>query len=137
MGAEYAVRCVLYLTGKGENITVNRYEIAQAMGIPHQFLGKIAQQLARAGILAIVQGAKGGLKLSVTPEKLTLLDVVEAITGEIFLNDCVLRPGSCFKSQTCSVHMVWEKARSQLRGTLREATFTELLKEGYCPAGRG
>jgi glycine/D-amino acid oxidase-like deaminating enzyme len=66
------------------------------------------------------------------------LDVVEAVIGEIFLNDCVIRPDSCERSQACTVHQVWEKARSQLRDTLREATFASLLTDESCviPFGR-
>ena len=129
---EYAVRCVLYLASKGVGITCNRKQIAAEMDIPDQFLGKIAQQLAHAGFLEIVQGAKGGLKLAVAPQNLTLLDVVEAVIGEIFLNDCVIRPESCQRSQACSVHHVWDTARSQLRDTLRDATFAKLLTEDSC-----
>jgi len=129
---EYAVRCVLYLASQGVGVVCNRKQIAAEMDIPDQFLGKIAQQLARSGILELVQGARGGLKLVVSPDNLSLLDVVEAVIGEIFLNDCVMRPESCQRSQACSVHQIWEKARSQLRQTLREATFTNLLKEDSC-----
>lgn len=130
---EYAVRCVLYLTSKGTGVVCNRKQIAAEMDIPDQFLGKIAQQLARSGFLEIVQGAKGGLKLAVAPEKLTLLDVVEAVIGEIFLNDCVIRPESCERSGACAVHYIWEKARSQLRDTLQDATFADLLENNSCP----
>jgi Rrf2 family protein len=129
---EYAVRCVLYLASQGVGIVCNRKQIAAEMDIPDQFLGKIAQQLARSGFLEIVQGAKGGLKLVVPPEHLSLLDVVEAVIGEIFLNDCVMRPESCQRSQACSVHQIWDKARNQLRDTLRQATFTSLLDKESC-----
>ena len=129
---EYAVRCILYLASKGVGIVCNRKQIAAEMDIPDQFLGKIAQQLARAGFLEIVQGARGGLKLAVAPENLSLLDVVEVVIGEIYLNDCVIRPESCQRSQACSVHQVWEKARNQLRDTLRTATFASLLTEDSC-----
>jgi Rrf2 family protein len=129
---EYAVRCVLYLASKGVGIICNRKQIAAEMDIPDQFLGKIAQQLARAGFLEIVQGARGGFKLAVAPENLSLLDVVEVVIGEIYLNDCVIRPESCQRSQACSVHQVWEKARNQLRDTLRTATFASLLTEDSC-----
>lgn len=129
---EYAVRCILYLASQDEGLVSKRKELAEAMGIPEQFLSKIAQQLARAGIIEIVQGAKGGLRLIVSPEKLSLLDVVETVIGEIFLNDCVMRPESCYRSNTCAVNRVWEKARNQLRETLREATFSRLLKEDSC-----
>ncbi|MEJ2285695.1 MAG: Rrf2 family transcriptional regulator [Desulfobacterales bacterium] len=126
---EYGVRCILYLSSKGVGTLCTRRQIAAAMDIPGQFLGKIAQQLARAGYIEIIQGARGGLKLVVSPEKLTLLDVVETVIGEIFLNDCLLRPDSCNRSNSCAAHRVWFKARNQLRATLREATFADLLNE--------
>ncbi len=127
--AEYAVRCVFFLCFRGVGVICNRKEIAATMDIPDQFLGKIAQQLARAGIIDIVQGAKGGYRLLVPPEKLTLLDVVESIIGEIYLNDCVIRPESCLQSRMCSVHRVWEQARDQLRETLQKASFKNIMDE--------
>ena len=129
---EYAVRCILYLASRGEGVVSRRKELAEAMDIPEQFLSKIAQQLARAGMIEIVQGPKGGLRLAVSPDKLSLLDVVETVIGEIFLNDCVMRPESCYRSNTCAINRVWEKARNQLRETLREATFSRLLEEDSC-----
>ncbi|MBW2589516.1 MAG: Rrf2 family transcriptional regulator [Deltaproteobacteria bacterium] len=129
---EYGVRCILFLAGNGHGKVVGRVEIAKAMDIPEQFLGKIAQQLAKSGFIEIIQGAKGGYRLLLSPDKLTLLDVVEAVTGEIFLNDCIMRPESCFRSPGCSIHRVWEKAREQLRNTLREATFAKLIEGETC-----
>ena len=129
---EYGVRCILYLSSQGVGVLCKRKQIAAAMDIPDQFLGKIAQQLARAGYIDIVQGAGGGLKLVVAPERITLLDVVEAVIGEIFLNDCILRPDSCNRSHACAAHRVWYKARNQLRDTLREASFADLLAEQGC-----
>ncbi len=131
---EYAVRCVLYLslTGKGE--LAKRKDIARTMEIPGQFLGKIAQQLSRAGIIEIVQGAGGGYQLLISPEELTLLEVVEAIIGEIVLNDCVANPDGCYRSSSCTVHRVWEKAREQLRQTLRQTRFIDLISGDTCIA---
>ncbi len=129
---EYAVRCVLYLSSCSAQEVVSRKAIAEAMDIPDQFLGKIAQQLARSGIVEIVQGAKGGFRLLRSPEALSLLEVVEATIGEIFLNDCLMNPGSCMRSQACAVNKIWEKARNQLRETLGNATFKSLLDSQSC-----
>ena len=125
---EYAVRCALYLADQGVGLIASRREIAGVMDIPDQFLGKIAQQLAKAQIIEIIQGAKGGYRLLVSPDNLTMLDVVEAVIGEIYLNDCVIRPDSCQRAPACSAHQVWEKARDQLRETLRQTTFAEMLR---------
>ena len=126
---EYAVRCAIFLSQRGFGRIVSRKEVARVMEIPNQFLGKIAQQLARAGIVEIVQGAKGGYRLLIPPDKLTLLDVVEAVIGEIYLNDCVLRPDSCQRNPSCSVHRIWEQVRDQLRSTLRQNTFASILAD--------
>jgi len=129
---EYAIRCLLYLSAKNGGAVVSRREIASAMEIPDSFMSKIAQQLARAGFLQIIQGTSGGYRLLVSPEKLTLLDVVETMIGEIYLNDCLMSPNPCARNQSCAVYRVWQKARNELRKTLREATFSRLLQEESC-----
>jgi Rrf2 family protein len=125
---EYAVRCVYHLAIQGVGVVTKRTQIAQAMDIPDQFLGKIAQQLAQAGLIEIVQGSKGGLRLDIPPYKVSMLDVIEAVIGEIFLNDCI-RPESCDRSKACIAHQIWQKARDQLRDTLAEATFDKIVRE--------
>jgi len=126
---EYAIRCALYLSFEGMGTVVSKKKIAECMDIPSQFLGKIAQQLARAGIIEIVQGSRGGYRLLIPAQDLTILRVVEAVIGEIYLNDCVARPGSCERIPTCSIHRIWETARNQLRDTLRQADFKSILAD--------
>lgn len=129
---EYAVRCVLYLAKQGKGKLVSRKEIAEQTDVPPHFLAKIAQQLAKASIIEIMQGANGGYRLIMAPEEVTLLDVIEAIIGEIALNDCVTRPQTCRASKACTVHRVWSKARKELRDTLRSADFATLAAEDSC-----
>ena len=112
---EYAIRCALYLSFKGMGVVVSKKEIARAMEIPDPFLAKIAQQLAMAGIIEIVQGSKGGYRLLVPVEKLTMLDVVEAVIGEIYLNDCVVRPQSCRRLALAGLGL-WRPNRGQRSG---------------------
>jgi len=123
---EYAIRCVLYLAMHSDRELIGRKEIAEAMDMPAQFLGKVAQQLGRAGIISIRQGSQGGFELAKRPEDITLLDVIEAIDGEIFLNDCIQRPDSCDRQTLCAVHQIWDEARRQLRATLGGVTLAEL-----------
>ena len=116
----------------GTGSIVSRHEVSAYGNIPSHFLAKIAQQLSRAGIIEILQGARGGYRLLVPPEKLSLLDVIEAIIGEIFLNDCVMRPESCHASSSCAVNNVWLQARDQLRHTLDQVTFAKLIEDESC-----
>ena len=129
---EYAIRCALYLCSEELGTVVSKKKIAECMDIPSQFLGKIAQQLARAGIIEIVQGSKGGYRLLIPAKDLTMLDVVEAVIGEIYLNDCVVRPESCDRIRACSIHRIWETAKDQLRETLRQSDFKSILADKNC-----
>ena len=129
---EYGIRCVLDLARHGKGTLVSRKDIAERTDVPPHFLAKIAQQLARAGIIEILQGANGGYRLLADPEAITLLAVIEAIIGEISLNDCVGRPESCGISDICTVHRVWNKANQQLRATLQETNFATLAREEAC-----
>jgi Rrf2 family protein len=126
---EYAVRCVLYLACQPPGQVASSRQVAKAMDIPQQFLGKIAQVLARAGVLEIVQGARGGLRLARPAREITLLDVVEAADGELALNQCLLRSDSCGRSSMCAVHRIWGQARQALRDVLASADFAALAAQ--------
>ncbi len=130
---EYAVRCMLYLCRKGQGNLVSRQEIAGNANIPAHFLAKIAQQLAKAGFIEIRQGARGGFVLSQKPADISLLQVVETMIGEIYLNDCIIRPESCVSQTGCAVHQVWLTARNQLRATLAGVSLEDLLKGANFP----
>ena len=129
---EYAVRCMLYLCREGRGVLTNRQEIADSADIPPHFLAKIAQQLAKAGFIEIRLGAHVGLVLIKDPSDISLLEVVETMIGEIYLNDCIIRPGSCGDQPFCAVHKVWLRARNQLRETLAAVSLAELLEDSPC-----
>ena len=129
---EYAVRCMIYLAHKGQGVLVSKQEICERAEIPPHFLAKIAQDLAKALLITIRQGPKGGYALLPNPEDVSLLQVVEVMIGEITLNDCVDRPQSCTVSSQCSVHKVWNKARNQLRETLAKVSLAELSAKESC-----
>ncbi len=129
---EYAVRCVLHLAKQEPDALVSRQTIADQCRIPPHFLAKIAQQLAKAGIIEIMQGTRGGYRLIRRPAEVSLLEVIEAIIGEIFLNDCVIRPETCQASPDCAVHRVWVRARDELRRVLGSVSFEDLVREESC-----
>jgi len=129
---EYAIRCMIYLAHSGQGVLISKQEICERAEIPTHFLAKIAQELAKAQFIIIRQGPKGGYSLLPKPEDISLLQVVEVMIGEIFLNDCIDRPQICTVSNSCSVHKVWATARDQLRETLAAVSLAELSEKGSC-----
>ena len=103
-------------------------EIAREMQVPKSFLAKILQKLARASLVKSFRGVKGGFQLARLPAEVSLLDVVEAIEGEVAMNVCAIDKGLCGRSSTCPVHPVWVEIREDFRKILKKYNFEKLGK---------
>ena len=126
--AEYAIRGVLYLCSQPQGSVCLLSEISEHQQIPPSFLSKIFQGLARAGIVSSTRGTGGGFTLVKDPDEITLLDVLEAIEGQIALNVCLLNGNSCDNRPTCAVHEVWHEAQDCLIELLKRRSFAELAE---------
>jgi len=122
------VRCVLLLS-KEPGRVVNVREISRSMAIPVSFLSKILQDLSRKAIVRSTQGSSGGYELARQPEKINLLEVVEAAQGVSAANECAVDRRRCSLSGTCAVHPVWVELREQVEKRLRKETFAKLSKK--------
>jgi Rrf2 family protein len=123
---DYGVRVILDLAHQPLGASIPAHEIANRQQIPSAFLGKIISQLAIAGLVDTRRGARGGVALARPAERITLLDVVEALEGRIMLNPCLIHAGACPLDETCPVHDTWAQAQSALKAVLAKTTFAEL-----------
>lgn len=123
--ADYAVRCVVEVARIGRTSAA---QVARVQGISPTFLGKIVQSLAKAGILATRRGVGGGISLAKPIEDFTLLQVIEAIEGPLWINDCLQSPDRCALVGTCPAYPYLCEAQARLREAL-DVTFAELLAE--------
>ena len=58
-------------------------DIASRCDIPHQYLEQIFNQLGKTGIIKSTRGKKGGYELAKPPAQITVLQIVNALEGEI------------------------------------------------------
>jgi Rrf2 family protein len=127
---DYAIRCLLYLSRKQDEITMGD-EIAGEMDIPKSFLAKILQKLARAKIVKSYRGVKGGFQLAKRPDKINLLNVIEAIEGPIAMNICAVDKKMCSLSNKCSVHPVWVRLKRDMERQLEQINFQRLTMQSH------
>ncbi|NLG73755.1 MAG: Rrf2 family transcriptional regulator [Chloroflexi bacterium] len=126
--ADYAVRAVLYLAKLGTEQRAATSQIAQEQKIPPSFLAKIVSQLSVAGLLQTSRGARGGVSLARSPEEISLLEVVEAIDGPIYINECVAGNGDCSFDDDCPMRPIWCEAQADLVEKLRSTNFAQILE---------
>lgn len=122
---DYAIRCVLYLAGKQDVVTMVD-EIAKEMSVPKSFLAKILQKLVRAKVARSFRGVKGGFQLARNPEDISLLTVIETIQGPVAMNRCAVDENACGFSSTCCVHPIWIDLRSKVEQYLGGISFEAL-----------
>lgn len=126
---EYAIRGIVYLAGKPLDKVCLLSDIAAAVDVPPTFLAKIFQQFSKMGLVKSFRGTGGGFMLGRPPEKITLLEVVEAVEGPIVPNRCVSNAADCERSGSCNVHPVWKRVQDEVRGALKAVTLKELVNE--------
>jgi Rrf2 family transcriptional regulator, nitric oxide-sensitive transcriptional repressor len=68
--------------------TINVQTIADITGSSRHHVAKVMQRLVKEGFLLSNRGPSGGFQLSVDPKEITLLQIYEAIEGQVKVLDC-------------------------------------------------
>lgn len=124
--SQYAIRAVVYVATHGAEAPVRVAPIAEALGVPRNYLSKTLHQLARAGILRSERGPTGGFQLVSAPEALTLAQVAapfEAV-GE---RHCLLGRTQCSGRAPCAAHHQWRAVAQELQGFFAGTTIRDLM----------
>lgn len=133
---EYSIRAVLHLAERHPAPVVSKQEICEAEGITPAFLTKILQPLIRGGVVRSKRGSGGGFVLAVDPERLTVLDVMEATEEPMVLNVCLLGESACERESLCPIHELWAEARQQLEEIFSRRSVADLARERARRAAR-
>lgn len=125
---DYAVRAALCLAGswdRGQYFKMR--EVAAAMDLPASYTPQVLKLLVTAGLAEAKAGPDGGYRLRSAPERIALLDVVEAAEGAFALKRCILRGGPCHWAQACAVHAPWAAAVQACRESLRDTSLADIV----------
>lgn len=79
--ADYAVRAAVELAAAGRLVTAEH--VAQAQGIPLNFLENILRDLRRAGLVESRRGQAGGYALARAADAISIADVIRAVEGPL------------------------------------------------------
>lgn len=93
---KYGIRAVIFIALKPEQKTnTGLKEISEKLKIPQPYLAKILQVLARKKILHSTKGPHGGFYLLIPASRLTLMDIIDAIDGRNFFDNCFVTGERC------------------------------------------
>jgi Rrf2 family protein len=125
--ADYAVRAAVELAAAGEG-PVKAEQIADAQGIPLNFLENILAELRRAGIVQSRRGAAGGYLLALPPEEVSLADIIRAVEGPL-ANVRGLSPEELeYAGSAKELRDVWVALRASVRSVLEQVTLADVAR---------
>lgn len=79
---EQAICLLIMIAHSDEKTPLKSYNISKSLGVSDSYLKKIIRQLVVAGLITSEAGKKGGVSLKKSSDKITLLDIFEAIEGK-------------------------------------------------------
>ena len=105
-------------------------DVAERIGAPRNYLGKLLQTLAEEGILESQKGKGGGFRLARKAESVSLYDIMEPIEHVSRWSGCFLGRPRCSDHAPCAVHQQWGMVRDAYLQFLKETTVADLAKRG-------
>ncbi len=124
---EYALRAVVYLASECPAPRTTD-EIAAKTLVPKAYLSKVLQGLVRGKIVRSRRGVGGGVALVDAPDKVTILDVVNAVEPIQRIHTCPLGISTHGK-RLCPLHKRLDAAMAEMERAFAATTLAEVLAD--------
>ena len=125
--SDYALRLVLYLAAHPDRV-VSVQEVSRAYLVSPHHLVKVARLLVGRGIVEAVRGRRGGLRLVVPADRLTIGALVRLTEPNFNVVECFDRIGNtCPIAAACGMKGIFQRAQGAFLDVLDGHTIAELL----------
>ncbi|EOZ96824.1 rrf2 family protein (putative transcriptional regulator) [Indibacter alkaliphilus LW1] len=108
----------------GEYVSIG--EITKELNLSFHFLTKIFRELTNKGILYSYRGPSGGIALAKPSDQIMLIDIVLALEGEDYFDNCLLGFPGCGVEKPCPVHNFWKGIKEDIKSHLCNTSLAQL-----------
>lgn len=127
---EYALKILIQLAGQpGDGGLVSSKEIARECGISPKYIPQLVAALARKGWVSSSRGPRGGIKLAVPPEKITVQQVMDTMGNPLVIKECLFKDRPCKQSSTCPLFPLWTKIQGRVEEVLYNTNIKDLMED--------
>tara|TARA_A100001011_G_C13875969_1_gene661010 strand:+ start:25 stop:480 length:456 start_codon:yes stop_codon:yes gene_type:complete len=125
---DYALVCLGVLSQKSK-IFMSAQDISNESGLPLTTVQKILKKLiATSDIIMGIRGANGGYKIKKSVDKISIVNVIEALDGPIKITSCVEGAKETCKSRSlCLLEGNWNKINKLIVQTLNNFSVEDLI----------
>ncbi len=124
--AEYAVRAMIQLAAAPPGDVVKTEELANAQGIPAQFLVDILSDLRADRLVRSHRGREGGYELARPAGQISIADVLRCIDGPLASVRDIGLGDLDYTGPTTALADVWRALRASMRAVLEETSLADV-----------
>lgn len=132
---EYGLRILLRIARSKDADGLSINQLAEAEGLSVSYAAKITRILRMQGFIRSTPGRKGGYILNKQPADIYVLDLLNALDGQLFDDAfCNSHTGSqrmCTNSVDCSTRSLWRIAQMAINKVLHQVTLQHLMGDEY------
>ncbi|MDA0834141.1 MAG: Rrf2 family transcriptional regulator [Planctomycetota bacterium] len=122
--AEYALRLAAFLARDIEH-PESADRIAEVTIVPRRYLHTVLQDLVKADLVHSRSGPGGGYSLTRTPDTITILDIVNAVSPLERIRHCPL--GLPSHTRLCPLHQELDRAYAATEEAFSRVTIGQIL----------
>ena len=123
----YTLKVLNYMA-EHENEIHSAYNLHKNLGIPRQYLRQLLTSLSKNGFIKSISGRKGGFVFSKKIDEIFILDIINSMEGDEFLDTCILGFDKCPFDDHCALHNTWNDHRKSITKVLKNTSLADLAK---------
>lgn len=128
--SDYALRIIT--TMAMHDMVIDAGKISEETSVTQRFTLKILNKLVKGGIITSYKGARGGYKLAIPADTISLKTVIELIDGPIAIARCVDSGESCSLNcdkTACIYHHIFDNISLDLAKRLDSIRITDVINK--------
>jgi Rrf2 family transcriptional regulator, cysteine metabolism repressor len=128
---QYTLRALFELAKRQGGAPASAAEIADAQAIPSRFLELILQGLRASGMVESHRGATGGYVLALSPEAVSVGDIIRMVDGSLGPVKCVVGRSEehCRLKGNCAFAGVWQRAQKAMEDVYDSTSLQDLIDD--------
>ena len=130
--SDYALRILTELAEHDDVVDANALSVATSVTI--RFTLKILNKLVKNGFVSSYKGARGGYKLKLHKEDITLKSVIELIDGPIVIARCLETSEACSLNKdktSCTYHHIFNTISLDVAKKLEAITIADVIDRKF------
>lgn len=126
----YAISAILDIALHQKDAPISLKEISKRQDISENYLRQLFMQLSQREIVKSVRGVLGGYLIERRFDQISLLDIVQAVEGDISIVPCLEENCDvpCHRSVECRTKPIWSMLNSSIKHCLEVITLQELIE---------